>query len=179
LFGLARTSSACAGVSLWRIIQGSTSYLPGRDDPFSQEYFWWAIIFGPLGCYARYYLSRYNGKLPGDWKWFPLGTFAANIAACVIDYVMKVVPVRQPLDSVSLAVLAGVVGGVGGCLSTVSTWVVEVSARVESWVMGLLGVKLRGGCQLLAGHPQCIRLAAGFGSRVGPAPAATHVTKSA
>lgn len=122
----AYTPSACAGVSLWRIIQGSTSYLPGKDDPFSQEYFWWAILFGPLGCYARYYLSRYNGKLPGDWKWFPVGTFAANITACVIDYVMKVVPVRHPLDSVSLAVLAGVVGGVGGCLSTVSTWVVEV-----------------------------------------------------
>lgn len=39
---------------------------------------------------------------------------------------MKVVPVLHPLDRTSAAVLAGVVGGVGGCLSTVSTWVVEV-----------------------------------------------------
>ena len=120
-------TAAAAGISLWRVIQGSTSHLPGRNDPFAQEWFWWAILFGPLGCYGRYFLSRFNGRLPGDWKWFPAGTFTANIAACVIDYVMKVVLVLHPVDSVSAAVLAGVVGGVGGCLSTVSTWVVEVS----------------------------------------------------
>lgn len=125
-----------AGISLWRIIQDATSHsLPGRNDPFSQEWFWWAILFGPLGCYGRYYLSRYNGKLSGDWKWFPLGTFIANIAACVVDYVMKVVPVRVPLErwDVSSAVLLGVVAGVGGCLSTVSTWVVEVRTYERVW----------------------------------------------
>ena len=121
-----------AGISLWRIIQGSTSFLAERDAPFSQEWFWWSIVLGPLGCYGRYYLSRFNGKLHGSWKWFPVGTFAANMAACVIDYVMKVIPVRHPLDSVSAAVLAGVVGGVGGCLSTVSTWVVEVSGTAAA-----------------------------------------------
>lgn len=113
---------------MWRIVQSSTSHLPHADVPFAHQWYWWSILLGPLGCWLRYYLSRFNGKLPGDWKWFPVGTFAANITACVIDYVMKVVPVWHPLDTVSTAVLAGVVGGVGGCLSTVSTWVVEVSA---------------------------------------------------
>lgn len=35
------------------------------------------------------------------------------------------------MDRVSAAVLAGVIGGVGGCLSTVSTWVVEVRVCVH------------------------------------------------
>lgn len=70
--------------------------------------------------------NRYNGALPGDWKWFPAGTFTANISACVLDYVMKASLVRAPVDSVSVAVMTGVISGVGGCLSTVSTWVVEV-----------------------------------------------------
>lgn len=42
----------------------------------------------------------------------------------------QVVLVRNPTDRVSAAVLAGVIGGVGGCLSTVSTWVVEVRVGV-------------------------------------------------
>lgn len=42
----------------------------------------------------------------------------------------QAVLVRHPMDRVSAAVLAGVIGGVGGCLSTVSTWVVEVRACV-------------------------------------------------
>lgn len=115
-----------SGISVWRIAQGRTGYLHGRNDPFSQEFFWWSILFGPLGCYVRYYLSRFNSALHGSWKWFPVGTFTANMVACIIDYVMKCIPVRHPLDGASAAVLAGVIGGVGGCLSTVSTWVVEV-----------------------------------------------------
>lgn len=69
---------------------------------------------------------RYNGILPGSWAWFPLGTFTANISACVLDYVMRASLVRAPLNMVSVAIMGGVISGVGGCLSTVSTWVVEV-----------------------------------------------------
>jgi fluoride ion exporter CrcB/FEX len=127
------THTTRAGVSLWRIIHGAIGSLADHDALFAQQWFWWSILFGPLGCYARYYLSRFNGALRGGWKWFPLGTFAANMAACVIDYVMKALLVRHAMgDAVSPAVLAGVVGGVGGCLSTVSTWVVEVSRHADA-----------------------------------------------
>ena len=58
------------------------------------------------------------------------GTFAANMGACIMDYVCKVL--SKPVvtkDDAARAVLAGVIGGFGGCLSTVSTWVVEVGVR--------------------------------------------------
>jgi fluoride ion exporter CrcB/FEX len=34
--------------------------------------------------------------------------------------------IKPTKDDAALAVLAGVISGFGGCLSTVSTWVVEV-----------------------------------------------------
>lgn len=54
------------------------------------------------------------------------GTFTANIGACVLDYIMKVLLLFHSLDTAQGALLAAVITGVGGCLSTVSTWVVEV-----------------------------------------------------
>lgn len=48
------------GISLWRIIQGSLrSDLVSMHDAFAQQYIWWAIILGPVGCFIRYYLARY------------------------------------------------------------------------------------------------------------------------
>ncbi|WIA18835.1 hypothetical protein OEZ85_003514 [Tetradesmus obliquus] len=102
--------------------------------PFDDQFLWWAILFGPVGCYLRFYLSRYNGALHGHWKWFPAGTFAANMAACVLDYVIRAAQARvQGLDAVQLAVLNGMVSGIGGCLSTVSTWVVEIQRLMLSF----------------------------------------------
>ncbi len=54
---------------------------------------WLAVLFGPPGCFLRWYLSRFNYKLPGHWKWLPCGTFAANMIACLVDYI---VGVRSP-----------------------------------------------------------------------------------
>jgi fluoride ion exporter CrcB/FEX len=51
------------------------------------------VLFGPPGCFLRWYLSRFNYKLPGHWKWLPCGTFAANMIACLVDYI---VGVRSP-----------------------------------------------------------------------------------
>lgn len=47
------------GISLWRIIHGSIrSDLVSMRDPFAAQWIWWAVLFGPIGCYIRYYLSR-------------------------------------------------------------------------------------------------------------------------
>jgi fluoride ion exporter CrcB/FEX len=117
-------------ISIWRIVMHMTGQIPAAAaaaGPFDDHFLWWAILFGPIGCYLRFYLSRYNGTLRGHWKWFPAGTFAANMAACVLDYVIKAAEARaQGLNALQLAILNGAVSGVGGCLSTVSTWVVEV-----------------------------------------------------
>jgi fluoride ion exporter CrcB/FEX len=124
-------------ISVWRIVSHSLGTLYNPGEPFALEVMWWSILFGPLGCYLRYYLSRYNGVLHGSWKWLPLGTFAANVGACVLDFTMKAVGVRVPLGTLQAAVVSAVVTGVGGCLSTVSTWVVEVS-RCQCRVLLLL-----------------------------------------
>jgi len=51
---------------------------------------WLAILFGPLGCTLRWLLSKTNYKLPGSWNWLPIGTFSANMLACLVDYVIGV-----------------------------------------------------------------------------------------
>ena len=55
---------------------------------------WLAVLLGPPGCFLRWYLSRFNYKLHGRWRWLPCGTLAANMAACLVDYI---VGVRDPL----------------------------------------------------------------------------------
>jgi fluoride ion exporter CrcB/FEX len=124
-------------ISIWRIVMHMTGRITltaaaTAAAPFDDHFMWWAILFGPVGCYLRFYLSRYNGALHGHWKWFPAGTFAANMAACVLDYVIRAAEARvQGLSAVQLAVLNGAVSGIGGCLSTVSTWVVEVRSAAS------------------------------------------------
>ena len=51
---------------------------------------WLAVLFGVPGCSLRWYLSRFNYKLHGRWKWLPCGTFAANMTACLVDYIVGV-----------------------------------------------------------------------------------------
>ena len=51
---------------------------------------WLAVLFGPAGCTARWLLSQANYTLPGRWKWLPAGTLAANMIACLVDYVVGV-----------------------------------------------------------------------------------------
>ncbi len=59
--------------------------------------------------------------------WFPLGTWLANMGGCLLDYVMTLLQVRvAELGPNSSGVLSAVALGVGGSLSTVSTWVVEL-----------------------------------------------------
>jgi fluoride ion exporter CrcB/FEX len=95
----------------------------------SELYVFLAVLFGPFGCLLRWRLSHANGKLPGKWAWFPAGTYAANTAACAIDFVMAAIALRVPLRRQSAEVLQAVIVGISAALSTVSTWAVEVRRR--------------------------------------------------
>jgi len=84
-----------------------------------------ALIFAPLGCLGRFYASLYlNGKIAS----FPLGTYVVNIFGTAIlgmSYDLQ----RVPLGGIiSCQVLQGVEDGFCGCLTTVSTWVVELTS---------------------------------------------------
>lgn len=84
-----------------------------------------ALVFAPLGCLGRFYASIYlNGKIAS----FPLGTFVVNIIGTAIlglSYDLQHVPLG---GVIGCQVLQGVEDGFCGCLTTVSTWVSELSS---------------------------------------------------
>jgi CrcB protein len=84
-----------------------------------------ALVFAPLGCLGRFYASIYlNSKLTS----FPLGTFVVNILGTAIlgmTYDLQHVPLG---GVVGCQVLEGIEDGFCGCLTTVSTWVSELSS---------------------------------------------------
>ena len=84
-----------------------------------------ALVFAPLGCLGRFYASIYlNGRISS----FPLGTFVVNILGTAIlgmCYDLQHVPLG---GVVGCQVLQGVEDGFCGCLTTVSTWVAELSS---------------------------------------------------
>jgi CrcB protein len=84
-----------------------------------------ALVFSPLGCLGRFYASIYlNSKFAS----FPLGTFVVNIFGTAIlgmSYDLQHIPLG---GVVGCQVLQGIEDGFCGCLTTVSTWVSELSA---------------------------------------------------
>lgn len=90
-----------------------------------------AIVFAPPGCLLRFWLAvQLNSRVPR----FPLGTFAANILGSMI-LAMAYNLQHAPLGSadglvggglIGCQVLQGMMDGFCGCLTTVSTWVVEL-----------------------------------------------------
>jgi fluoride ion exporter CrcB/FEX len=129
---------------------------PDRSDSNNAPDTWrgravFAIVFAPLGCLLRYYLSLYlNPRVPA----FPLGTFTVNIFGTVV---LAMCFDLQRVDGVGTAigadarsvpyailtscqVLQGVMDGFCGCATTVSTWVAELnglSRRRQAYVYGV------------------------------------------
>ena len=102
------------------------------------------LVFSPLGCLLRYYLSKHlNSRIPA----FPLGTFVANITGTMVlgmSWDLQHAPGigAGPGVAAGCSVLQGVMEGFCGCLTTVSTWVLELDGlrRRQAWVYGLSSV---------------------------------------
>ncbi|KJZ73422.1 hypothetical protein HIM_07216 [Hirsutella minnesotensis 3608] len=98
-----------------------------------------SLVFAPLGCLLRFYLSVYlNGRIAS----FPLGTFAANVAGTAVlgmAWDIAHVPVG---GVIGCQVLQGVEDGFCGCLTTISTWVAELSTlrRRHAYTYGSISV---------------------------------------
>lgn len=99
-----------------------------------------AIVFAPLGCLTRYYLSRIlNPKSPT----FPLGTFVANVFGTVIlGMAWDIAHTTSTGGVLGCQLLQGVEDGFCGCLTTVSTWVSELSTlrRKSAYIYGTASV---------------------------------------
>lgn len=91
-----------------------------------------SILFGPLGAILRWQLGKLNNQLKGQHEWFPMGTWIANMVACTVSFVVHGIVVSSgALSSTESLLTGGIKSGFGGSLSTVSTWVVEVSFQAS------------------------------------------------
>ncbi|KAI1348662.1 CrcB-like protein-domain-containing protein [Xylaria sp. FL0043] len=113
------------------------------SNPGSSE-FWrgratFALVFAPLGCLVRFYASaRLNGRIAT----FPVGTFAVNIAGtAILGMAWDLAHVPEG-GVIGCQVLQGIEDGFCGCLTTVSTWVVELAVlgRRKAYLYGATSV---------------------------------------
>lgn len=112
-----------------------------------------ALVFAPAGCLARFYISlKLNGRIP----WFPLGTFVVNIAGTMILGMAYSLQHASKGEStigglIGCQVLQGIMDGFCGCLTTVSTWVLELSGlrRRHAYLYGGLSVAVALGVLVL------------------------------
>jgi CrcB protein len=120
---------------------------PDRD--YTDEETWrgealFACVFAPLGCLTRFYVSLYLNPLSAS---FPLGTFAVNIFGTAVEgmaYDLQHVRFESSVGGGLLGcqVLQGIMDGFCGCLTTVSTWVVELNGlrRAHAYFYGATSV---------------------------------------
>ncbi|KAI1172967.1 CrcB-like protein-domain-containing protein [Nemania sp. FL0916] len=113
---------------------------PDRHISPAASEFWrgratFALVFAPLGCLIRFYASTH---LNGRFAAFPLGTFAVNVGGtAVLGLAWDLAHVPEG-GVIGCQVLQGIEDGFCGCLTTVSTWIVEMAAlgRRKSYVYG-------------------------------------------
>ncbi|KAI1435085.1 CrcB-like protein-domain-containing protein [Xylaria sp. CBS 124048] len=117
---------------------------PDRHSNPGASEFWrgratFALVFAPLGCLLRFYLSAdLNSRIAS----FPLGTFAVNMAGtAVLGLTWDLAHVPKG-GVIGCQVLQGIEDGFCGCLTTVSTWVLEleVARRRRAYMYGSVSV---------------------------------------
>ncbi|ORZ07521.1 CrcB-like protein-domain-containing protein [Lobosporangium transversale] len=100
-----------------------------------------AICFAPPGAILRWYLSRFNIRT----KQFPVGTFAANVIGSLILAALVCLQHSSGVGGKSTLicqVLSGLQDGFCGCLTTISTFALELKilSRRASYIYGVSSV---------------------------------------
>lgn len=127
--GINSVALACAtALLIWGAIAFS-----GSDPPsITYRTYFIATLFSPFGTILRWQLSRLNGSIQNSkWEWFPVGTFLANMIASSISALMAAISLKVDSQLASVFV-AAIKFGFAGCLSTVSTFVVEVVGLMKA-----------------------------------------------
>lgn len=98
-----------------------------------------ALVFSPVGCLTRFYLSLY---LNGRFSSFPLGTFLANVLGTAVLGMSWDIAHSASVGIAGCQVLQGIEDGFCGCLTTISTWVAELNSlrRLHSYIYGTASV---------------------------------------
>lgn len=121
------TTAACALLCilltvLWVVL----AILDNEEKHSGRRQHWFALLFAPFGCVLRWLLSKLN-TMERPLPWFPVGTFAANMIACSIDFIIGGLTNRYRLGYWPMVILPAIRVGYAGSLSTVSTFIAEVS----------------------------------------------------
>lgn len=105
----------------------------------SRNLVWQSAALAPVGALIRYALSKLNPCFPN----YFVGTLSANLLACTLDaslmaVFLHVAPISRSLTSFLLALFSGL----GGSLSTVSTWVAEMYdlSAFRRYAYGILSI---------------------------------------
>jgi len=136
-----------------------------------------ALVFAPLGCLLRWQLSAHlNSRIPS----FPLGTFVANIFGVAVLAMCFDIQQSESDASGMVAIggqvgcqmLQGVEDGFCGCLTTVSTWMLELKTLRRRHAY------LYGGASVLSALATVVLLMGSVLWSTGYAGAACHVEVS-
>lgn len=105
----------------------------------------YSMLVAPTGALLRWNLSGFNGGkctlLPESWRWLPAGTFFANIFGSLVSITAVALEYRLQNSGYgsfdasnfwSIGTIRALKVGFAGCLTTVSTFVAEVSAFMQS-----------------------------------------------
>lgn len=88
----------------------------------NRRFFWTSASFAPVGATLRWQLSVLNSQYPK----FPIGTFSANMIAVILDVaIITALRIHTDVSTEASFILSSIITGLGGSLSTVSTWVAE------------------------------------------------------
>jgi CrcB protein len=106
-------------------------FLDGQDSySITNRTMVYAMLFATPGALLRWKLGGLNGKLPMEgYSWFPAGTLAANVLACMVGISTIAMEYLLSGDSTgfwTVGTVRGIRVGFAGCLSTVSTFISEV-----------------------------------------------------
>jgi fluoride ion exporter CrcB/FEX len=128
-----------AGVLVWFTIflscMGLLFFIEEEDAIVTYRTMSFSMLLAPVGALARWRMSWLNGTLQ-NYAWFPLGTFAANFAGSVVSIAALAIEFhlastyRHP-SFWTVGTLRALRIGIAGCLTTVSTFVVEVHTLMQ------------------------------------------------
>lgn len=109
-------------------VMSGTAVLPDRSG--LSRLFLASAMFAPLGAVIRWRLSFLNIHTPR----FPVGTYIANMLAMALNFAILIaVEVKESVSNEVLFFLTALMAGLGGSLSTVSTWVTEGFKLCPLW----------------------------------------------
>ena len=92
---------------------------------------WLAILFGPFGSYMRYRLSFFNYKGGLKWNWLPSGTLVANLLGTAVVFGLEAALIKGNPGYWGRVVLSAAQAGFCGALTTVATFVMELTKTAE------------------------------------------------